>query len=72
MVKHGLLSFTLLTGSLGIGILGYHFLEGLSWVDALVNASMILGGRVVVRRNAHDIAVSVLATRFIFFYTRFL
>lgn len=30
--------------SLGIGILGYHFLEHLSWLDALLNASMILGG----------------------------
>jgi hypothetical protein len=30
--------------SLGIGVLGYHFLEGLSWIDSLLNASMILGG----------------------------
>ena len=44
MLKHGLLSFVLLIISLGIGILGYHFLETLSWIDALVNASMILGG----------------------------
>ncbi len=31
-------------GSLGIGIAGYHFLEGLTWIDALLNASMLLGG----------------------------
>jgi hypothetical protein len=31
-------------GSLGIGVLGYHFSEGLSWLDALLNASMILFG----------------------------
>jgi hypothetical protein len=30
--------------SLGVGILGYHYLENLSWIDALLNASMILGG----------------------------
>ncbi len=30
--------------SLGIGVLGYHFTEGLSWLDSLLNASMILGG----------------------------
>ncbi len=30
--------------ALGIGILGYHFLEGLSWINSLLNASMILGG----------------------------
>ena len=31
-------------GSLVIGIAGYHWLGGLGWLDALVNASMILGG----------------------------
>ncbi len=30
--------------ALGIGILGYHHFEGMSWIDALVNAAMILGG----------------------------
>jgi len=30
--------------SLSVGILGYHFLGNLGWLDALVNASMILGG----------------------------
>ncbi|HEX2697946.1 MAG TPA: hypothetical protein VHM28_09570 [Anaerolineales bacterium] len=30
--------------SLGIGMLGYHFFEGLSWIDSILNASMILGG----------------------------
>ncbi len=34
----------LLVFSLGIGMAGYHFLEGLSWIDSLLNASMILGG----------------------------
>jgi hypothetical protein len=31
-------------GSLVVGVAGYHFLGGLDWLDALVNASMILGG----------------------------
>jgi hypothetical protein len=30
--------------ALGIGILGYHTLEGQPWIDAILNASMILGG----------------------------
>lgn len=30
--------------SLGIGVVGYHAFESLSWIDALLNASMILGG----------------------------
>jgi len=32
------------TISLGSGVAGYHFIEGLSWIDALLNAAMILGG----------------------------
>ena len=34
----------LLLFSLLIGMLGYHYLESLSWIDSLLNASMILGG----------------------------
>ena|ERR1051326_827677 len=30
--------------SLLVGILGYHFTENLSWLDSLLNASMILTG----------------------------
>jgi hypothetical protein len=30
--------------SLALGMVGYHFLEHLSWLDAFVNASMILSG----------------------------
>lgn len=41
---NGLLALGLLLFSLGIGMLGYHFLEKLSWIDSLLNASMILGG----------------------------
>jgi hypothetical protein len=31
-------------GGLGIGVLGYHWLAGLDWIDSLLNASMILTG----------------------------
>ena len=37
-------AFLLVTVSWLIGILGYRALEGLSWVDAILNAAMILGG----------------------------
>ena len=30
--------------SLGIGMVGYHFLENFSWLDAFANAAMILSG----------------------------
>ena len=30
--------------SLAIGMVGYHSLEGLGWLDAFLNAAMLLGG----------------------------
>ena len=42
--RHGLVALGVLLFGLGIGVLGYHFLAHLSWVDSLLNASMILGG----------------------------
>jgi hypothetical protein len=40
------LGFTifLLGVSLGIGMIGYHYVNELSWLDSLLNASMILTG----------------------------
>ncbi|HEY3176484.1 MAG TPA: hypothetical protein VGK94_12080 [Candidatus Polarisedimenticolia bacterium] len=41
-------SFLVATGvigtCLGLGVAGYHYLGGLGWIDALLNASMILTG----------------------------
>jgi hypothetical protein len=34
----------LILASLCVGIAGYHWIAGFSWVDSLLNASMILGG----------------------------
>jgi hypothetical protein len=39
-----LVAIGIIAGSLVMGILGYHFLEGLAWIDSLVNAAMLLGG----------------------------
>lgn len=39
-----LIAVAILLGSLVIGMCGYHFLEDLSWIDALLNSAMILGG----------------------------
>jgi hypothetical protein len=38
------LAVALVSGSLAVGVLGYHHFAGLRWVDALLNASMILSG----------------------------
>ena len=34
----------LIGGSLCLGMGGYHFIAGFGWIDALLNASMILSG----------------------------
>ena len=44
LTRHALGALALLLATLGLGMVGYHWLEGLSWIDAYVNATMILGG----------------------------
>lgn len=41
---HGLIAAALILASLALGVFGYRFFGGLSWIDSLLNASMILGG----------------------------
>jgi hypothetical protein len=44
MAQSGVVVLALIVVSLAIGMVGYHALEGLSWIDAFLNASMLLGG----------------------------
>jgi hypothetical protein len=44
MIRYFIISLIILFFSLFIGILGYHFIAKLSWVDSTYNASMILAG----------------------------
>lgn len=41
---HAAIAVGIVSGALLIGVLGYHFVAQLSWIDSLVNASMLLGG----------------------------
>lgn len=43
-IQFTLVATGIIVGSLAIGMLGYHFLEGLSWIDAFLNAAMLMGG----------------------------
>ena len=56
-----LVALIIILGSLVLGVVGYHFLEGLSWVDALVNASMLLGGMGPVN-ELHTVAGKLFAS----------
>jgi hypothetical protein len=52
--------------ALSIGVAGYHFVAGLAWIDALLNASMILTGMGPV-----DVLTSNVAKVFASFYALF-
>jgi hypothetical protein len=44
LATHGLVALALVAVSLLIGTLGYHSLAHQAWIDAFLNASMLLGG----------------------------
>jgi hypothetical protein len=44
LFRHGVIATLVVGVALGIGVLGYHHFENLSWLESLENASMILGG----------------------------
>jgi hypothetical protein len=44
LAKSVLAGAGLVAVSLAVGMVGYHFFENLSWIDAFANASMILSG----------------------------
>jgi hypothetical protein len=44
LVRSILIGCSVLGGALAIGVLGYHGLARLGWIDAILNASMILAG----------------------------
>src|ERR1700704_1714802 len=43
-LRHFLWGILAIAAADGMGVLGYHVLGGLGWIDAFLNASMILGG----------------------------
>jgi len=44
VLRSSVAGLALLAPALGIGMLGYHALEDLPWLDAFVEAAMLLGG----------------------------
>ena len=66
MLGHGSVALALILASLALGILGYRFTEGLPWLDALLNAAMILGGMGPVN-ELHTVAGKVFASAYALF-----
>jgi hypothetical protein len=44
LARFASLGFAIILGSLVSGMCGYHYLQGLGWLDSVLNAAMILGG----------------------------
>lgn len=63
-LNHVFIVMGIIAGSLAIGMLGYHWFEGLSWIDAFLNSAMLLGGMgpvAVLTTNAGKIFAGVYA-----------
>ncbi|HET6149951.1 MAG TPA: hypothetical protein VFH68_20595 [Polyangia bacterium] len=56
----------LLAVSLGLGVVGYHALAGLDWIDALLDASMILTGMGPVS-PLHGVGAKLFASAYALF-----
>lgn len=56
LFKNFLVSATFIVFSLGIGMIGYKYFMNISWVDSLLNASMILTGMGPVDKAETDAA----------------
>jgi hypothetical protein len=69
-VKRMLISLGLALGliavALAIGISGYHYIGGLGWIDAILEASMILGGMGPVNPLAND-SIKIFASAYALF-----
>lgn len=54
LLRNGLLGLFIIFFSLGVGMVGYHHYEPMTWVDAYVNAAMILSGMGPVATLTND------------------
>jgi hypothetical protein len=44
VARHFGFGMAVIAGSLAIGMVGYRYFEGMEWIDAYLNAAMLLGG----------------------------
>lgn len=56
LLKNFFWSCLILLFSLVMGMIGYHYLEGLSWIDSLLDAAMILTGMGPIHSLTNDYA----------------
>ncbi|MDD8031792.1 MAG: hypothetical protein PHQ25_07310 [Acidobacteriota bacterium] len=66
LVNHLLVAALMVILVLWIGVSGYHWLAGFSWIDSLLEASMILGGMGPINSLATDTAKLFASTYALF------
>ena len=66
VIRHFALALLVIAVGLGVGVLGYHFLGKLNWIDSLLNASMILAGMGPVD-TLHSSAAKIFASCYALF-----
>lgn len=66
MYRYAVIAVSIVAVSWLIGILGYKITEGLSWVDSILNAAMILGGMGPVN-ELHTVAGKLFASVYALF-----
>lgn len=59
--RHAGIALLLIGGSLVVGMLGYRWLEDMPWIDAYLNAAMLLGGMGPVAPELHTRAGKLFA-----------
>jgi hypothetical protein len=64
LARHFGVAMLLIGGSLLVGVLGYRYFEGMAWIDAYLNAAMLLGGMGPVPPDLHTRPGKVFAGAF--------
>lgn len=64
ILRFGAFAAGIILFSLGLGMLGYHYVVHLPWIDSLLNASMLLGGMGPVDTNDLDTIAEKLFASF--------
>ena len=66
VLRHLFLALFIVIAALGLGVLGYHFLGELTWIDSLLDASMILAGMGPIS-PLHAVSAKVFASCYALF-----
>ena len=66
IARSGVVALAAVLTALFLGVSGYHWIEGLSWVDSILNAAMILGGMGPVS-ELHTVAGKLFAAAYALF-----